>query len=161
MKESVSNMEEFLNKRTDQTLKDSQFITTNQFDLFKRDIDTEHTQIKSSFQELLERNDSKMHELSDNLSKVLTELSIPTPKKTFAEVSKPQQNLLPHNIDMISAKPTIQSRPQKDCHQLHTQMLVNIIYDNLVLGDLIVKGISYKLFIKGQSTLKIALNVKE
>ena len=49
-------MEEFLNKRIDQTLKDSQFITSNQFDLFKRDIDEKHTQIKSSFQELLERN---------------------------------------------------------------------------------------------------------
>ena len=43
-------MEDFLNKRIDQTLKDSQFITTNQFDLFKRDIDGKHTQIISSFQ---------------------------------------------------------------------------------------------------------------
>ena len=47
--ESVSSMEEFLNKRIDEALKDSQFITTNQFDLFKRDADSKHTQIKSSF----------------------------------------------------------------------------------------------------------------
>ena len=80
MNESVSNMEEFLNKRIDEALKDSQFITTNQFDLFKRDTDAKHTQIKSSFQELLERNDSKMQELFANLSKVVTELSIPAPK---------------------------------------------------------------------------------
>ena len=46
MKESVSSMEEFLNKRIDQTSKDSQFITTNHFDLFKRNIDAKHTQIK-------------------------------------------------------------------------------------------------------------------
>ena len=111
MKQSISNTEEFLNERIDQTLSDSQFITTNQFDLFKRDIDAKRTQIKSSFQELLERNDSKIQELSDNLSKVLTELSIPTSKQTFAEVSKPQQNLLPHNIDMIGARATIHSRP--------------------------------------------------
>ena len=43
-------MEEFLNKRIDEALKDSQSITTNQFDLFKRDTDAKHTQIKSSFQ---------------------------------------------------------------------------------------------------------------
>ena len=54
-----------------------------------------------------ERSNSKMQELSDNLSKVLPELSIPTPKQSFAELSKRQQNLLPHNIDLISARPII------------------------------------------------------
>ena len=111
--ESVSNMEEFLNKKIDEALKDSQFVTTNQSDLFKRDTDAKHTQIKSSCQELLERIDSKMQELSDNLSKVVSKLSIHTPKQTFAEVPKPQQNLLPHNIDITNVRPTNQSRPQR------------------------------------------------
>ena len=159
VKESVSNMEEFLNKRIDETLKDSHFITTNQFDLFKRDTDAKHTQITSSFQELLERNDSKMQELSDNLSKVVTELSIPTPKQTFAELPKPQQNLLPHNIDITNARPTNQSRPQRGLPPIAHPNASNY-YDNLTLGNSIVKRISCKLFIKGQSTLKIALSEK-
>ena len=106
-----------------------------------------------------ERNDSKMQELSDNLSKVVTELSIPTPKQTFAEVPKPEQNLLPHNFDITNVRPTNQSRPQRGLPPI-AHPNARKYYDNLILGDSIVKRISYKLFIKGQSTLKIALRGK-
>ena len=66
-----------------------------------------------------------MQELSGNLSKVLTELSIPTPKQTFAEVSEPQQNL--HYIDMTNARPTNQSRSQTGLPPIAHQMPVNIM----------------------------------
>ena len=100
-----------------------------------------------------------MQELSDNLSKVVTELSIPPPKQTFAEVPKPQQNLLPLNIDIANVRPTNQSRPRKGLPPIAHPNACKY-YDNLAHGDSIVKRISYKLFIKSQSTLKIALNGK-
>ena len=100
-----------------------------------------------------------MQELSDNLSKVVTKLSIPAPKQTFPEVPKPLQNLLPHNNDITNARPTNQSRPQRGLPPIaHPD--ASKYYDNLILGDPIVKRISYKLFIKGQSTLKIAFSGK-
>ena len=60
---------------------------------------------------------------------------------------------------MISARPTTQSRPQKGLPPI-AHPNASKYYDNLILGDSIVKRISYKLFIKGQSTLKIALSEK-
>ena len=95
-----------------------------------------------------------MQELSDNLSKVVTELSTPTPKQTFAEVPEPQQNPLPHNIDITNARPTNQSRPERGLPSI-AHPNAGKYYDNLILGDSIVKRISYKLLIKGQSTLKL------
>ena len=58
-----------------------------------------------------------------------------------------------------SIRPTNQSRPQRGLPPI-AHPNASKYYDNLILGDSVVKRISYKLFIKGQSTLKIALSGK-
>ena len=49
------------------------------------------------------------------------------------------------------------SRPQRGLPPI-AQQDGGKYYDNLIFGDSVVKQISYKLFIKGQPTLKIALS---
>ena len=148
---SFSNTEEFFENKIIQTAKEERDINLMLLNSSKHEMNEKISQLKFSVEQSKVENSLAIKEISEKLASVQSELTDYVKPTETEYPSRNEQTIGNHRqFDKQS------SMSSTDQNKIHPN--ANRQFDNLILGDSIIKRISHKLLSKHQETLKISLS---